>query len=188
MQGSIDSAPLHCVAPSTRGGLLRRCNPGLRGTPRPTYRRRSVTSLRTSPGAMPVSESDRRSVTSASLTRRKPRRCWLILMRHDLGCERSLHMFSSPPSMSMSCSRYSKSWGIAPAVENAAGEVMVTPPTRRAEKHLAESKPVRSAAQVADALLAGEGSRQVAMGVGAGPTTADVGLSISRGTVARSIE
>jgi hypothetical protein len=64
----------------------------------------------------------------------------------------------------------------------------VTPPTRRAEKHLAESKRVHSAAQVADALLAGEGSRKVAMRVGAGPTTADVGLSISRGTVARSIE
>jgi Helicase conserved C-terminal domain len=78
--------------------------------------------------------------------------------------------------------------GHSPAVENAAGDVMVTPPTQRADKHLAESKPVRSAAQVADALLAGEGSRQVAMRVGAGPTTADVGLSISRGTVARSIE
>ena len=89
-----------------------------------TYRRRSVTSLRTSPGATPVSESAPAAVTSASLTRRKPRRCWLILMRHDLGCERSLHMFSSPPSMSMSCSRYSKSWDIAPAVENAAGDVI----------------------------------------------------------------
>jgi hypothetical protein len=78
--------------------------------------------------------------------------------------------------------------GHSSAVENAAGDVMVTPPTRRAEKHLAESKPVHSPAQVADALLAGEGSQPVAMRAGASPTTADVGLSISRGTVVRSIE
>jgi hypothetical protein len=78
--------------------------------------------------------------------------------------------------------------GHSPAVENAAGDIMVTPPTRRAEKHLAESKPVHSPAQVADALLAGEGSQPVAMRAGASPTTADVGLSISRGTVVRSIE
>jgi hypothetical protein len=78
--------------------------------------------------------------------------------------------------------------GHSPAVENTAGDVIVTPPTRRAEKHLTESKPVRSAAEVAESLLTGEGSQPVAMGAGAGPTTADVGLSISRGTLARSIE
>jgi hypothetical protein len=78
--------------------------------------------------------------------------------------------------------------GHSPAVENNAGDVIVTPPTRRAEKHLAEAKPVRSAAEVAETLLTGEGSQHVAVRAGAGPTNADVGLSISRGTLARSIE
>ena len=78
--------------------------------------------------------------------------------------------------------------GHSPAVENTAGDVIVTPPTRRAEKHLAEAKPVRSAAEVAETLLTGEGSQHVAVRAGAGPTNADVGLSISRGTLARSIE
>ena len=109
-------------------------------------------------------------------------------MRHDLGCERSLRHVLIAAVDEYELLPLLQELGHSPAVENAAGDVIVTPPTRRAEKHLAESKPVHSAAQVADALLAGEGSRQVAMQAGAGPTTADVGLSISRGTVARSIE
>ena len=45
-----------------------------------------------------------------------------------------------------------------------------------------------SAADVADALLIREGSQPVAVQAGASQTTAGAGLSISRATLARSIE
>jgi Helicase conserved C-terminal domain len=78
--------------------------------------------------------------------------------------------------------------GHNPSVENSAGEVIVTPPNRRSGRQLTESKPVRSAAEVADALLTREGRQPVPMQGGPGQTTAGAGLSIPRGSFARSIE
>jgi hypothetical protein len=78
--------------------------------------------------------------------------------------------------------------GHHPAVENSAGKVIAAPPTQRSGKQLTEPKVVPSAADVADALLIREGSQPVAVQAGASQTTAGAGLSISRATLARSIE
>ena len=78
--------------------------------------------------------------------------------------------------------------GHSPVVENGAGEVLLTPPTRRAGKQLTESRPLLSAAEVAEALLTRGAGHPVALQPGATQPTAEVGLSIPRGTLARSIE
>ena len=60
--------------------------------------------------------------------------------------------------------------GHAPAIENGAGEVIGTPPTRRATGHVAKQQDIPSAAEVADALLARERRQQVHAESSAGPT------------------
>jgi Helicase conserved C-terminal domain len=78
--------------------------------------------------------------------------------------------------------------GLAPALENGAGEVIGTPPTRRATGHVAKQQAIPSAAEVADALLAHERRQQVYAESAASPTKQAVGRSSVPRTLARSIE
>jgi hypothetical protein len=78
--------------------------------------------------------------------------------------------------------------GLAPALENGAGEVIGTPPTRRATGHIAKQQAIPSAAEVADALLAHERRQQVYAESAASPTKQAVGRSSVPRTLARSIE
>ena len=183
----------------SRHVVARRLRPRMVGSGRATVARAAfhhrsapgtrVTSLTTWPGATPVSESARPAAMSASPTRRRLRRCLLILLRQPLGCARSLPEFLSPPSMSMSCSRCSKSSDIAPAIENGAGDVIVTPPTRRADGACCEaSQVIPSAAEVADALLARERRQQVHANCGRHDNRSRWSAHLSHGTLARSIE
>jgi hypothetical protein len=75
-----------------------------------------------------------------------------------------------------------------PAIENGAGEVIGTPPTRRATGHVAKQQAIPSAAEVAGALLAHERRQQVYAESAAGPTKQAVGGSSVPRTLARSIE
>jgi Helicase conserved C-terminal domain len=78
--------------------------------------------------------------------------------------------------------------GHTPAVENGAGEVIVTPPPRRATGHRAGPKSDPSAAEVAVALLAREPRERAYAEPGGSPTTKEIGRSRRPRTLARSLQ
>jgi Helicase conserved C-terminal domain len=75
-----------------------------------------------------------------------------------------------------------------PAVENVAGELIVTPATRRAPGNLSEPKSIASPAQVADALFVREQRRRVYARPAPGSTSQVVGRASRPRTLARSLE
>jgi Helicase conserved C-terminal domain len=77
--------------------------------------------------------------------------------------------------------------GHSPAVENSAGELIVTRPPRRARRQRAESRSKPSAEELAEALLA-QDSRQQFPGQPASPTLHRRGFSNRPRTLAKSIE
>ena len=78
--------------------------------------------------------------------------------------------------------------GHTPAVENAAGELVVTEPTRRATAHMTKRSSVPSAAEVAAALLSREPRQRVSSRPAAGPTSKDIRRSSIPQTLTRSLE
>lgn len=77
--------------------------------------------------------------------------------------------------------------GHSPAVENSAGELIVTPPARRAPRQLAESTAALSPSQVAEALLADERRHRVAV-QRSGASADRAGVVNRPRTLARSLE
>jgi hypothetical protein len=77
--------------------------------------------------------------------------------------------------------------GHSPAVENASGELVVTPPPRRAERQVMEPISRPSAADAAEALLAHERRHRVAL-QSSGPAGQLAGSSNRPRTLARSLE
>jgi hypothetical protein len=77
--------------------------------------------------------------------------------------------------------------GHSPAVENSAGELIVSPPARRAPKHLVAATTVASPGQVAEALLAHERSHRVSL-QGTDQSARGTRLGNRPQSLARSIE
>ncbi len=77
--------------------------------------------------------------------------------------------------------------GHCPAVENSAGELIVSPPARRAPKHLVAATTVASPDQVAEALLAHERSHRVSL-QGTDQSARGTRLGNRPQSLARSIE